>query len=243
MRTILVRCYPARWRARYGDEFLALLEERPLGPYDVADILLGALDARLRSHRAAGSPERGLPMSLRLGGFAAIVGAVLWAVAGLLTLGVLGNTGSGVPEALLLTGMLALLVAVAGLSAFQARIHPEATWAAFIVTAIGAFIFFVGYLGSVILAQDGLWGLWFVGVLIVVLGSGLFAAVTYRTRVLSRVGAAIIGIGIVVMLSQMVVPVAELLPVGLALFAVGWFTLGVHAVRIDRPAAAATSPA
>ena len=62
MRTILVRCYPARWRARYGDEFLALLEERPLGPYDVADILLGALDARLRSRmRAAGSPERGLP--------------------------------------------------------------------------------------------------------------------------------------------------------------------------------------
>ena len=85
MKTILVRCYPARWRERYGDEFLALLEERPLGPYDVADILLGALDARLRSHRAAGSPERGVPMSLRLGGYAAILGAVLWAVAGLIS--------------------------------------------------------------------------------------------------------------------------------------------------------------
>ena len=60
MRRLLIRCYPARWRARYGDEFLALLEERPLGPYDVPDILLGALDARLRSQRAAGSTERGL---------------------------------------------------------------------------------------------------------------------------------------------------------------------------------------
>ena len=48
MRSFLIRCYPARWRARYGDEFEAILEERPLGPFDVADILLGALDARLR---------------------------------------------------------------------------------------------------------------------------------------------------------------------------------------------------
>ena len=77
--TILIRCYPARWRARYGDEFQALLEERPLGPYDVADILLGALDARLRSRRAAGSPE-GVPMSLRLGGIAAILGALILTV-------------------------------------------------------------------------------------------------------------------------------------------------------------------
>ena len=38
MRRFLVRLYPADWRARYGDEFEALLEERPLGPFDVADI-------------------------------------------------------------------------------------------------------------------------------------------------------------------------------------------------------------
>ena len=48
MRSFLIRCYPARWRARYGDEFEAILEERPLGPFDVADILLGAFDAQLR---------------------------------------------------------------------------------------------------------------------------------------------------------------------------------------------------
>ena len=41
----LVRLYPASWRARYGEEFEALLEERPLGPFDVADVLLSAVDA------------------------------------------------------------------------------------------------------------------------------------------------------------------------------------------------------
>ena len=55
MRTLLIRCYPAAWRERYGDEFEAVLEERPLGPFDVADVLLGALDARLRMrNRRAG---------------------------------------------------------------------------------------------------------------------------------------------------------------------------------------------
>ena len=48
MTRLLLRCYPARWRARYGDEFEALLDEASLGPFDVADILLGAIDARLR---------------------------------------------------------------------------------------------------------------------------------------------------------------------------------------------------
>jgi hypothetical protein len=243
MKTILIRCYPARWRARYGDEFEALLEERPLGPYDVADILLGALDARLRSrdHRA-GSPERGLPMSLRVGGFAAIIGAVLWAVAGLLSTGVYGIVDDGLPVAMLMTGMIVLLVAVAGLSAFQARTHPGAIWAAFAVTAIGTFIFFAGYIGSVLVAGDGFWGLWFIGVLTVILGSGLFAAVTYWTGVLSRGGAALIGIGIVVILSEAVISIAALIPIGMALFALGWLMLGVQAIRLDRPSAAA-SPA
>jgi len=43
--SLLVRLYPARWRARYGDEFELVLGDRPLGPFDVADVLLGALDA------------------------------------------------------------------------------------------------------------------------------------------------------------------------------------------------------
>jgi hypothetical protein len=241
MRSLLIRCYPARWRERYGDEFLAILEERPLGPYDVADILLGALDARLRSRRAgtaSTSQGRGLPMSLRVGGFAAILGAVLWAVGGLLSLGLTGVDGA-VPVAMLMVGMVVLLVAVAGLSAFQARSHPGAIWVAFAVTAIGTVVFFAGYAGSTVIGGDGFWGLWFIGVVTVMLGSGLFAAVTYRTRVLSRAGAALIGLGIVVILGQAVTHVDALIPAGMACFAIGWLTLGIQAIRLDQPVTAA----
>ena len=82
MTHILIRLYPAGWRARYGDEFEALLEERPLGPFDVADIVMSAIDARIRPRgvAAAGDHSRGVLMTLRLGGIAAIVGGALWLV-------------------------------------------------------------------------------------------------------------------------------------------------------------------
>ena len=126
MRSLLIRCYPARWRDRYGDEFDALLEERPLGPFDVADILLGALDAqlRLRGRGANIAQGRGLSMSLRIGGIAAIVGAALLAVATFLGYGIVA-VDSAIPYVLLFTGLALLLVALAGLSAFQARVHPR----------------------------------------------------------------------------------------------------------------------
>jgi DnaJ family protein C protein 28 len=47
-RSWLLALYPKAWRKRYGEEFLALLEETPLSPRAVADCLFGALDARLR---------------------------------------------------------------------------------------------------------------------------------------------------------------------------------------------------
>jgi hypothetical protein len=48
VNSLLVRCYPAKWRARYGAEFAALLDEHPLGLLGVIDVLRGALDAQLR---------------------------------------------------------------------------------------------------------------------------------------------------------------------------------------------------
>lgn len=44
---LLLRCYPAAWRERYADEFLALLEERPPGIRQALDIVAAAIDARL----------------------------------------------------------------------------------------------------------------------------------------------------------------------------------------------------
>lgn len=44
----LLRLYPPAWRARYGEEFAALLEEGPLTGRAIVDVLLGAVDARVR---------------------------------------------------------------------------------------------------------------------------------------------------------------------------------------------------
>jgi hypothetical protein len=48
---VVVRLYPVWWRARYGEEFLALLDESGSGPGYLLDVLRGAADARLRGDR------------------------------------------------------------------------------------------------------------------------------------------------------------------------------------------------
>ena len=71
----LLALYPEGWRARYGDEFLALLEDRPPSLLERLDIVRGALDAHV-------NPQ--IPGRARVSdraGFAAIVGFVLFYVA------------------------------------------------------------------------------------------------------------------------------------------------------------------
>ena len=50
----LLRLYPQVWRARYGEEFLALLEDCPPSAGMMADVALGALDARLHLDTVTG---------------------------------------------------------------------------------------------------------------------------------------------------------------------------------------------
>jgi len=245
MTKFLIRLYPARWQARYGDEFEAILEERALGPFDVADILLGAFDAQLRLRRvgAAIAHGRGLSMSLRIGGLAAVLGAALWP-AGFFAinnggLGPLGPIDPVVARLVLITGSLALLVALAGLSAFQARTHPGFAWAAFALPAFGTIAFVVGIVALELLGED-YWMVWFLGVFATFVGSILFAIVTYRTAALSRGGAALLGVGtaltIIFGMSGGENPSPVLMAVALSLFGLGWFALGVQAIRLDRPA-------
>jgi len=47
VRGWLINLYPRSWRERYGDEFEILLEECLRSPFDVLDVMLGALDAHL----------------------------------------------------------------------------------------------------------------------------------------------------------------------------------------------------
>jgi hypothetical protein len=247
MRSFLIRCYPASWRARYGDEFEAILEERPLGPFDVADILLGALDAqlRLREHGVDTQQARRFTMSLRIGGIAAIIGASLVVIVIALT----GGHTEGSERAstiALLVALAAFLVALTGMSAFQARSNPWLVWTAFAVTAVGTLVIFIAAVSDLAGAGPGDWrdGLLPIGAVTAALGSATFGIATYRGSVLSRKGALSLVIGPTIGLIGAIAVGQDLWGLGMLLvlvgivsFLAGWFTLGVAAIRLDRTSA------
>ena len=177
-------------------------------------------------------------MSLRIGGYAAVLGGALLATSIVLGMGLVGNVEPVVPGLLLVTGSLALLVALAGLSAFQARTHPVISWAAVAVTAAGMIVVIVGIVGMQLFG-DGYWDVMTIGVIGTFVGSTLFAVATYRTAALSRRAALLLGIA-----SVLAIPAGfagnSLGPVPLVVttigFALGWFMLGIDAIRLDRPA-------
>jgi len=80
-RRLLIRLYPAAWRRRYAEEFLALLETRPLTRRDAGDILRGALDAHLHPELTGhgGSPVQSR-MMFRIAGSGAILSTLLIAL-------------------------------------------------------------------------------------------------------------------------------------------------------------------
>ena len=247
MRSFLIRCYPARWRARYGDEFEAILEERPLGPFDVADILLGAFDAqlRLRGHGVDTQHARRFTMSLRIGGIAAIVGASLIVIVIALTGGHTEGSENASTIALLVA-LAALLVALTGMSAFQARSNPWLVWTAFAVMAVGTVVIFIAGVSDLAGAGPRDWrdGPLPIGVVAVGLGSAAFGIATYRGSVLSRKGALSLVIGPTVGFIGAIAVGQDLWGLGMPLvlvgivsFLAGWFTLGVAAIRLDRTSA------
>jgi len=65
----LLRLYPSAWRARYGDEMAALLEDRPPTRRDRVDLVRGALDAWLHP-----------PIPSRVPAYAALLGGGVWTV-------------------------------------------------------------------------------------------------------------------------------------------------------------------
>src|SRR5918994_1206732 len=145
-----------------------------------------------------------IAMSLRIGGYAAIAGGILWLLA--LAGNAINNGGESPPPwiGLAIVGAtLMTLVALIGLSAFQARSHPMLTWAAFSIPTAGAVLSLISYAAIVATGDsDALliggispWMLGSIGVLTMVVGSTLFAVATWRTRALSRSGSALLAIG------------------------------------------------
>jgi hypothetical protein len=247
---LLVRLYPADWRARYGDEFEALLDERPLGPFDVVDVALAAFDARLRSRGAsvAGDPPGGIAMTLRVGGYAAIVGGLLYTFS--LAGAAISHSDNGQPWVFgLLASLFALIVAMVGLSAMQARHQRGLIWAAVAIPVVGAAVSIVGLIGMLavgdrpVLGDLSPWSIWLLGTLALVVGSGLFALATLRTPSLSRLSAALLAVGSLAILPLMMGVVFVNGPgdpsglfaiLAIVAFAGGWVGLGISALRIDR---------
>jgi hypothetical protein len=250
MRRFLIRLYPAGWRARYGDEFEALLEERPIGPFDVADIVLAAIDARIRPRgvAAAGDHTRGVLMTLRLGGVAAIVGGALWLVS-LIGASVIQGADGQPWQALFVLAIVALLVAMIGLSGDQGRQQPWLVWAAVTIPIVGGAISALGMVGMAVVGDAPFllgaspWEVWILGTLAMIIGSGLFAVVSLKVRGLSRVGAILLVVGAAAALPllfglagpngpDVIGNIVALL--GIAAFPAGWVWLGISAIRSDR---------
>jgi hypothetical protein len=243
---LLLSLYPARWRRRYGEEFRAVLESRPLGPFDVADVLLGALDARLTPFRLPGTASGGHLVLLRIGGLGAVFGAAAWFI-GLAAASATGsNEGARLWVGVMVAGSLGLLVALIGLSAFQGHRQPRLAWVAFGIPAIATTASAVGATGMLLLPEDGAlfgtwspWGIWMIGLLGTVIGSILFAVATYQAAVLSRRAASALG-GTSAAAAFLMVFVAMgpdasrawlLTAITFGTFAASWMWLGVSALR------------
>jgi len=242
---LLLWLYPAAWRARYEDEFLAVLEERPLSPFDAFDIALGALDARIRPRSLAIdlAPRRTHPMNARIAGFAAIAGGVLTLV--FIGLGILIPYPNNEYVAFLypLTAV-ALLVALIGLSATQGRRRPVLTWSAVAVPVAALVVSLAGMAGMAVRGDEPLvagvsgWYLWSFGLVGLIIGSVLFAAATAIVGVFSRPAALTLLAGSALMVLTLIpfgfgfvgsepwmVPIA----IGIVLFSAGWVWLGYAA--------------
>jgi hypothetical protein len=247
---LLLRLYPAAWRDRYGEEFAALLEERPLSPFDVLDIAFGAFDARLRPRELALdlAPRRKRLMNERIGGIGAIAGGGLLLL--MMGIGFL-VPGSGTAAAYLYPVVaIALLAALIGLSGVQGRRNPALVWTAVALPVAGLAVGLAGIIGSAVVGDRPFiggqtpWSIWMFGNVGVVAGSVLFAAATLFVRVLSRAAAGTLLAGSVLLL-VIALPVlagligddqaAILAPLGIvggAAFCLGWIWLGAASMGL-----------
>ena len=118
--------------------------------------------------------------------------------------GFIGGSASGggvLWFGLLGAACLAILIALIGLSAFQAHRDPKLAWAAFLVPAVGSLMSLAGLYGTLagpgdtpILFGVSAWGLSLLGILATSIGSILFGLATVRARVLSSRAATALAI-------------------------------------------------
>lgn len=182
----LVSLYPARWRARYGDELLGLLAERPPSGLDRLDLIRGAVDARL--HPGLAGPAEPAPIDARAtrhrrAGLVTLVGAGLWlggmvvAINGPVVYDSWGTYRDGaaaLPLIIMATALLAF--GIAGTAerlppgAWLGRVGALAAGAGFLLWSLAPWVMATGALGAlgftllgVSAIRSGQWPAWALG--------------------------------------------------------------------------------
>jgi hypothetical protein len=165
-----------------------------------------------------------------------MVGAPIWTLGFLIASDVLFTGNTQAASILVVAGSLALLVALAALSAFQARVQPVISWAAFALPAIGTIGLVFGA-AATLLGRNEFEDAFYLGLLAFFIGSLLFAVATFFTAVFSRIGAVLLGGATLLAIaagggedSREILNIAALVS-----FTLGWVALGAQAVRLDRP--------
>ena len=185
-------------------------------------------------------------MMLRIGGFGALFGGILWFLGIAVASQPGGDDTAWLGVAAL--GTVGLLLAFTGLSAFQARRDPVLAWAAFAIPGIGSLASVIGLtvmaLGPgddpLILGSYTAWSVWMIGLLGTLIGSIIFAVATIRAAVFSRRAAIALAVSSATVLLGMSGLIGTntqgpgmslVLAVVLGAFAASWMALGIMALR------------
>ncbi len=199
----LIALYPAAWRARYGDEFGALLASRPRSPREWVDVVLGAADAHL--HPQVPAPRRirdwfGLAPLIGLGFLALAVVVMANGPVHYDEYGTYRDGAAGLPFL-----ALALVLLSIGLYRIVERLPEDAAgsrlagWTAIVVGPLWAFMpwvlpmalaFIIGLLGLAVGARRaGLLPVWSELLLVALLAipAGMMVAMLFLPWYASRV--------------------------------------------------------
>jgi hypothetical protein len=222
----LVGLYPAAWRSRYQDEFLALLEERPPTRAQVLDIAWGAIDAHLFPQ----APEGRFRMFTRIAGAAAVAAGILLAIGS--AVGVPPDINQYTVPAI----YVLIVIGIVGVHLRQVTVRPGLAWfgfAAMIVPwLVGILAMLLSWAGVLPpsggeFAWAGAFGLW--------IGSTVFGATMLAIRVFPMpvglaitIAAPLAMIGLALGKAEASADVLNFLSrAGIVLYGLGWVGAGL----------------
>ena len=220
----LVGLYPAPWRHRYGEEFLALLEDHPPRGVQLIDVVWAAIDAHLFPQ----APEGRFRMFTRIAGVAAL-GAGVSLLLGFLFF--IPNINEVTVPIFYGMGTVALF----GIHLRQVTVRPGLAWLGFAFALVGlgsgiAFVFLTRI--GVIPTNGGELG-WLAGIALwigaSVLGAVMLAIAAFPTLIglAFAVGSPIAMLGLLAGAATLSGGVMDLLgQVGIVIFALGWLGIG-----------------